>query len=96
MTQWLLMSMLDWDLETWLDYIGYCFVVCLFFAVIGVVKEILQNRNSSRPTPMCPNCHGNNTGKITAVKRVLEQSTFGWAAPSSGNTFECYDCGYKW
>ena len=52
--------------------------------------------STSPSTPMCPSCHGFNTGKITAIKRALEHSTFGWAAPSSGNTFECYDCGYKW
>ncbi len=70
-----------------------------FKEVKDAQQESAQTTRSGRPQtiqPTCPNCHGNNTGKITAVKRVLEQSTFGWAAPSSGNTFECYDCGYKW
>ena len=101
MTKWVLASMADWDLETWWFYIKYCFVVVLILSAIAIVKELFVfffygGDSTPPPTPMCPNCHGFNTGKITAIKRVLEHSTFGWASPSSGNTFECYDCGYKW
>lgn len=61
------------------------------------VQEACTRRGGShRPHPTCPMCHSQNTGKISGIKRVLEHSTYGWAAPSSGNTFECYSCGYKW
>ncbi len=74
--------------------------ICIGIVIVAIRefgKYFLGGGGPSTPyTPMCPNCHSHNTGKITAIKRVLEHSTFGWASPSSGNTFECYDCGYKW
>ena len=98
MIGWLCLSFWGrgWDLETAFFYLIYCLAVGLFFAILGAIRDQSHKRNPPPSNPMCPNYHGFNTGKITAIKRILEQSTYGWAAPSSGNTFECYSCGYKW
>ena len=96
MIHWFSASVSGGDLATWWDYIKLLLVVCIISSAIGTIRDISKKNGSSLPAPMCPNCHSFNTGKITAVKRALEHSTFGGAAPSSGNTFECYDCGYKW
>lgn len=55
------------------------------------MQEIAQAQR-----PMCPACHGTNTGRIKISNRIVSTSLLGLASSTIGKQYQCYDCKHKW
>lgn len=57
-----------------------------------------QNNTSSHKDliPRCPTCGSTNIHKISLASKAIGGYMFGIYSRNIRNTFECYNCGYKW
>jgi len=52
--------------------------------------------NNNTFKPKCPTCGSPNVQKITFGKKAVGGAMFGLFSSTTGKTYECKSCGYKW
>lgn len=52
--------------------------------------------SSSNFTPRCPTCGSTNVHRISLASKAIGGYLFGIYSSNIRNTFECYNCRYKW